>query len=81
MIFDVKVDLRWKARQVAGGYWTFIPTQLTYSSVVTRESFLIASFKAALNNFKILSADIRNASLQAPMIEKVHTTAGPEFGN
>ena len=35
---------------------------------------------AALNNLEILAADIGNAYLQAPVREKVHTTAGPEFG-
>jgi hypothetical protein len=35
---------------------------------------------AALNGLDILSADIGNAYLQAPVREKVHTPAGPEFG-
>jgi len=80
MIFDVKLDLTRKARFVAGGHWTDPPTQVTYSSVVTRESVRIAFTIAALNNLEILSADIGNAYLQAPVREKVHTTAGPEFG-
>jgi hypothetical protein len=45
-----------------------------------RESVRIAFTIAALNNLDILSADIGNAYLQAPVQEKVHTTAGPEFG-
>jgi shikimate kinase len=40
----------------------------------------IAFLLAALNNIDILVADIRNAYLQAPCREKIHTTAGPEFG-
>jgi len=80
MIFDVKCDLTRKARFVAGGHWTQATSQLTYSSVVTRESIRIAFLIAALNEFDILAADVGNAYLQAPAREKVHTTAGPEFG-
>ncbi len=39
----------------------------------------IAFLIAAINALDILSADIGNASLQAPAWGKVHTTAGPEF--
>jgi len=80
MIFDVKCDLTRKARYVAGGHWTQPTSQITYSSVVTRESIRIAFLIAALNDLEILSADIGNAYLQAPVRERVHTTAGPEFG-
>jgi len=80
MIFDVKCDFTRKARFVAGGHWTDAPAQLTYSSVVTRDSVRIAFLIAALNELDILAADVRNAYLQAPVQEKVHTTAGPEFG-
>jgi hypothetical protein len=80
MIFDVKVDFTRKARFVAGGHWTDAPSQLTYSSVVTRDSIRIAFLIAALNELDILAADIGNAYLQARVREKVHTTAGPEFG-
>jgi len=80
MIFDVKLDLTRKARYVAGGHWTDLPTQVTYSSVVTRESVCIAFTFAASNNLDILSTDVDNAYLQAPVWEKVHITAGPEFG-
>jgi hypothetical protein len=80
MIFDIKLDLTRKARFVAGGHWTDTPTQLTYSSIVTRESVRIAFLIAALNDLEILSADVGNAYLQAPAREKVHMTAGPELG-
>ncbi len=80
MFFDIKCDLTRKARFVAGGHWTDTPTQLTYSSVVTRESVRIGFLLAALNGLDILAADIGNAYLQAPTREKVHTTASPEFG-
>jgi len=79
MIFVVKCDFTRKA-YVAGGHWTDAPPQLTYSSVVTRDSVRIGFLIAALNGLDILGADIGNAYLQAPVREKVHTTAGPEFG-
>jgi len=80
MIFDVKVDLTRKARFIAGGHVTTTPTQLAFSSVVTRESVRIAFLIAAVNDLQILSADIGNAYLCAQCREKIHTTAGPEFG-
>jgi len=80
MIFDVKCDFTRKARFIAGGHWTEVPTQLTYSSVVTRDSVRIAFLIAALNNLEILAADVGNAYLLAPAREKVPITAGPEFG-
>jgi hypothetical protein len=80
MIFDVKCDLTRKARFVARGHQTQPSSQLTYSSIVTRDSIRIAFLVAALNEQDILTADIGNAYLQAPVREQVHTTAGPEFG-
>jgi hypothetical protein len=49
MKFDIKCDLTCKAKYVAGGHWTEVPTQMTYSSAVTRESVKILFFLAALN--------------------------------
>jgi hypothetical protein len=80
MIFDNKCNFTRKARFVAGGHWTDAPESITYSSVVTRDSVRIGFLLAALNGLDILSADVGNAYLQAPAREKVHTTAGPEFG-
>jgi len=80
MVFDVKMDFTRKARFVAGGHVTDPPTSITYSSVVARDSVRLAFLIAALNDLDILSADIGNAYLNAPMREKVHTTCGPEFG-
>lgn len=80
MVFDVKVDLTRKARYVAGGHWTDPPSQITYSTVVSRDSVRIAFLIAAWNDIDISSADIGNAYLNAPTKELVHTTAGPEFG-
>jgi hypothetical protein len=80
MVFDIKLDLTRKARFVAGGHWTDPDPNLSYSTVVTRESVRIAFLIAALNEIEIKSIDIGNAYLNAPAREKVYTTAGPEFG-
>jgi len=81
MVFDIKMDLSRKARLVAGGHMTEVPHNLTYSSVVSRESVRIMFLIAALNDLEILSADIGNAYLNAPNREKVYATAGKEFGS
>jgi hypothetical protein len=80
MIFDIKIDLTWKACFVTGGHVTEPPTSITNSSVVARDSIRIAFLIAALNDLDILSADIGNAYLNAYTKEKVHTTCGPKFG-
>jgi hypothetical protein len=76
MIFDMKVDHTRKARFVAGRHWTDPPSQTTFSTVISRDSVRIAFLVAALNDIEILYADIGNA----PTKERVHMTAGPEFG-
>ncbi len=43
MIFDIKMeDFRCKARLVAGGHMTKAPANITYASVVSRETLRIA---------------------------------------
>lgn len=81
MISDVKMgeNFRRKARMVAGTHTTDVPTVLTYSSVVSRDSFRIDFTIAALNDLKVLSCDIQNAFLSAKYCEKTWTRAGPKF--
>jgi hypothetical protein len=83
LIFDVKMgeNFRRKARFVAGGHTTEVPSALTYASVVSRNSVRIALTIAALNNLKVLACDIQNAYLTADCREKIWTKAGPEFGS
>jgi Reverse transcriptase (RNA-dependent DNA polymerase) len=80
MIFDVKLDLVRKARFVAGGHQTDVPSESVYSSYVSRDSVRIAFLIAALNDLDILAADVQNAYLNAPTKERLYTIAGPEFG-
>ena len=81
MIFDVKMgeNFRRKARIVAGGHMTTLPSSLRYSSVVSRDSVRIALTIAALNGLSNLACDIQNAYLTVPCCENIWTTGGPKF--
>ena len=80
IIFDVKFDLRKKARLVAGGNWTSPPIEDIYSGVVSLEAIRIGFVIAALNELKVCAGDIGNAFLYGKTKEKVYIIAGPEFG-
>jgi hypothetical protein len=74
MIFDVKMEnFQRKARLVAGGYMTGVPSLPTYVSVVLRESVHIALIIAALNDLDILANDVQNAYITAPNSERIWT--------
>ena len=83
IVWDVKLgeNFHCKARLVAGGHVTEMPSSITYSSVVSRDSVRIALTIAALNDLSILACDIQNAYLSAPCREKIYCIAGPEFGS
>lgn len=82
LIFDVKLgeNFRRKARFVADGHKTEAPAALTYSTVVSRDSVRILLMVAALNGLDVQCADIQNAFLTAPNLERCYMVAGPEFG-
>jgi hypothetical protein len=80
MVFDVKITLDRKARYVAGGHQTEPTKEVTFASVVSRDSIRLGFLVAALNDLEVLSADISGAYLNAKAAEKVYTTAGKEFG-
>jgi hypothetical protein len=80
MIFDVKHDLRHRARLVAGGHKTDPTTEGTYSSVVSLRSLRLCILNAELNGLKIMVGDISSAYLESYTREKVCAIAGPEFG-
>jgi Reverse transcriptase (RNA-dependent DNA polymerase) len=82
IVFDVKLgeNFRRKARFCADGHKTKTPAFVTYSSVVSRDSVRIMLLIAALNGLSLKAADIQNAFLTAPNLEKVYIVAGPEFG-
>ena len=54
MIFDVKMEnFRKKAKLVAGGQMKNVPTEVTYSSVVSRETVRIALTISALDDLQV----------------------------
>jgi hypothetical protein len=81
MVWDVKMeDFHRKARLVAGGHMTETPALNTYASVVSCEPVCITLTLAALNDLEVKTADIKNAYLIAPVMEKIWCVLGPEFG-
>jgi hypothetical protein len=81
MIFDIKMMLQRQARFIAGGHLTGEPTKdMTFASVVSRESVRLAFLVAVLNDLKVLCADISTAYLNANAGEKVYFIASKEFG-
>jgi len=80
MIFDIKFDLRKKARLVAGGHTTEPPKEDIYSGVVGMETVQTGFVLASLNELEVCPGDIGNAFLYGKTREKVYITAGPEFG-
>ena len=81
LIFDVKLDLRRKARWVLDGHKTpDVLGESTFAGVVSRDSVRILMTYAALNELDLCAADILNAYLQAPSACKDYILCGPEFG-
>jgi hypothetical protein len=79
MIFDVKYDLRHKARLVAGGNWTVNDKEDIYSVVVRMDTVRIGFFLGELYGLSCCACDIGNAFLYGKTKEKVYITAGTEF--
>jgi len=77
LIFAVKHGLlERKAHYVARGHMTAHSASVTYASVVSRESVHIAFVFAAFNGLEMEAADVGNAYLNAPTIEKIVITCG-----
>ena len=70
LVFDIKLDLTWKARLVADGYLTPDPVDSTYAGVVSRETVRIALTYAALHGLDLWAVDIMNVFVQASTTEK-----------
>jgi hypothetical protein len=63
MVFDVKYDLRHKARLVAGGNWTVNGKEDIYSGVVRMDTVRIGFFLGELYGLSCCACDIVNAFL------------------
>jgi hypothetical protein len=80
MVFDVKYDLRHKARLVSGGNWTVNDKEDIYSEVVRMDTVRIGFFLGELYGLSCCACDIGNAFLYGKIKENVCRTADPEFG-
>ena len=79
-VFDVKHDLVRKARLVAGGHLNKnVPSYLSYSSVILKETVRLCFMVAALNGLEILVGDIGNAYLNAKPRERCYVTITDPF--
>jgi hypothetical protein len=81
MVYAVKHDGRHKARIVAGGHLTGLPTESTYSGVISLRGMRLLTFVSELNGLNLWAADVGNAYLEALTTEKLCIKAGPEFGD
>jgi Reverse transcriptase (RNA-dependent DNA polymerase) len=80
IVYDVKHDVRHKARLVADGNLTDIPLDSVYiGGVVSLRGFRLVLFLAELNELQLWATDIGNAYLEAYTSEKVYIISGPEF--
>jgi hypothetical protein len=80
MIFDVKQDLRRKARLVAGGHLVDSRDNNVYSSTVKGISVRMLHVIAHKQNLKLLCGDVGNAYVNAYTNELVYSKCGLEFG-
>ena len=71
MIFDVKVDLRRKARLVIGGHVVDSTRNEVYASTMKSVSARVLMTIAATNDLDVIVGDIGNAYLHASSEEKV----------
>ena len=79
-IFDVKFDLRRKARLVAGGHLTaLIHNDSPYAGIASIRSIRTCMFLSELNEMILWMADVGNAYLEAWTKELLYIIAGPEF--
>lgn len=80
MIFDVKADLRRKARLVAGGHKINADGHSSYSSEVRLDSIRLLNVIAKAQGLGVLTGHMGNAYLNADTKEKIYVRCGPESG-
>jgi hypothetical protein len=69
-VFDVKFDLRHRARLVAGGHQTDPPKEDIYSGVVGSESIKLGFLLGDMNELLVIAGDIGSAYLNGLTREK-----------
>ena len=80
IIYDVKQDLRHKARLVAGGHLVNILDHAVYASTVKNISVMLLHVIAHKTGLDQLCGDITNAFVTAYTNEKIYCIARLEFG-
>jgi len=80
MIFDVKSNLRRKARLVVGVHKVDASGYSSYSSVVRLDSTRLLNVIAKAQGLNVLAGDVGNAYLNACTKEKNYCICGPKFG-
>ena len=80
IVFDVKFDLRRRARLVGGGNHTQLEKEETYSGVVGTDTVRWAMFIGEMNGLSCCAGDIGSAYLHSITRERIFIVAGPEFG-
>jgi hypothetical protein len=80
MVFDVKYDLKHKARLVSGGNWTANDKEDIYSGFVCMDYVRIGFFLGKLYGLSCCACDIGYAFLYGKTKEKVYKSAIPELG-
>jgi hypothetical protein len=76
MVFDVKYDLRHKARLVAGGNWTVNDKEDIYSGVFRMDAVKLGFFLGELYGRSCCACDIGYAFLYGKTNEKDNITSG-----
>ena len=82
LIFDVKLfeNFKRKSRFLADWHIVETPASITYSRVVSRDSVRILILSAALNELKMMGADVQNELLSADNLKTHWIRAGTESG-
>ena len=81
MIFNVKHDLRRKARLVIGGHVTDAEMYDCYAATIKTENIRLLFYLMVSQGLSVISGDVGTAYLNSITEEKIYTRAGPEFGD
>ena len=79
LIYDIKQDMRHKARCVADRHLTENPIDNVYSGVVSLQWLRMIIFLTEINQLDIWATYIGNVYLEEKTSEKVYITAGQQF--
>ena len=80
-MYDVKPDLRYKARLVCDGIMVDPRGLSTRATVVKGISVRLLDLIADSQDLKVMTGDIGNAFIQASTSENIFTKCGVEFGD